>query len=332
MPGLFSPMNIRNTEIPNRIVMPPMATSEATEAGEVTETHLEHYGVRAASGVGTIIVEHTFVRFDGRASEGQLGVHDDSTMDGLSRLAKTIRDAGAVAILQITHCGGTGIGDGVDMRGAGSRPVPGRNYPAPRPFSKEELSAVAEDFVAAARRAIAVGFDGVEIHGAHAYLLNQFLSPLCNDRTDEYGGDLAGRGRFPLEVVRAVRAELGENALVYYRLGAEDSMPGGLTLEEGSAFAAQLVSEGVDLVDVSGGLGGSRPEGMKREGYFVDAGVSVRGAIAPKPVMVAGGVINACTADELVREDLIDFVGIGRALLSDPFWALKAKERVGDVR
>lgn len=134
-----------------------------------------------------------------------------------------------------------------------------------------------------------------------------------------------------MEVVRAVVDEVGRDAMVFYRLGAEDSTEGGLSLEEGSTFARWLLEAGVDLVDVSGGLGGSRPEGLKTEGYFVGAAVAVRSAIDPAPVMAAGGVVNACTAHELISEDTIDYVGIGRALLMDPYWALKAKARVGET-
>ncbi len=329
MPGLFTPIELRDRNVRNRIVMPPMATEYATEEGEVTEEHLAHYRERANSEVGIIIVEHTFVRPDGRASERQLSIEDDSKGRGLSRLAKTIREGGALAILQITHAGGTGMGDGVQLRGAGSVPVPERNYPAPEPFTAEELSGLAEEFAAAARRALRAGFDGVELHGAHAYLINQFLSPLSNDREDGYGGDLAGRAKFPLEVVRAVKDEVGDEMLVFYRLGARDSIDGGLTLEEGATFGAWLHRAGVDLIDVSGSLGGSRPEGVKFEGYFMEDGSAVRDAATPTPVMVAGGVVNACTADEFVRREVVDLVGIGRALLMDPYWAIKAKARVG---
>ncbi len=330
MPSLFTPMELRDRRVRNRIVMPPMATEKATEEGEVTEEHLEHYGERAGSEVGTIIVEHTFVRPDGRASERQLAIHDDSMIEGLSRLAEVIREGGALAILQITHAGGTGIGDGMQLRGAGSVPVPQRNYPAPKPFTAEELPRLAQDFAKAARRALRAGFDGVELHGAHAYLLNQFLSPLSNDRGDSYGGDLAGRAKFPLEVVQTVLEEVGDEMLVFYRLGAQDAIDGGLTLEEGATFGEWLTRAGVHLIDVSGSMGGSRPEGMKHEGYFMDAGSAVRDAASPTPVMVAGGVVNACTADEFVKREVVDFVGIGRALLMDPYWAIKAKARVGD--
>ncbi len=332
MPGLFSSMKVGPYEVPNRIMMPPMATSLATEEGAVTDAHLAHYGERAEARVGTIIVEHTFVRPDGRASEGQLGIHDASMKEGLARLADRIAGAGAMAILQITHAGGTGIGDGVKLRGAGSVAVPGRDYPAPEPFTPAELDTLAADFARAAEWAVEAGVHGVEIHGAHAYLLNQFLSPLCNDRDDAYGGDLEGRARFPLEVTRAVRAAVGPDRLVFYRLGAEDSDPAGLALEEGARAASWLVEAGADLLDVSGGLGGSRPAGMKREGYFVSAARAVRCAVHPAPVMAAGGIVNACTAEELVRRNHLDFVGIGRALLMDPYWALKAYDRVGDSR
>lgn len=327
---LFSEFTLRNHRFSNRIVMPPMATNRAEEDGGVTDFIIDHYRQRAEAGVGTIIVEHTYVRRDGRVNDLQMGAHEPGLDDGLAELAGIITGEGAAAIIQLTHAGASGLGDETGtVWGAGSVPLPGRDR-RPQPLTDEGLRDIRRHFAEAAARCVQAGFDGVEIHGAHGYLLNQFLSPLTNDRRDEYGGDLAGRGRFPLEVVRAVREAMGDGPLLYYRLGADDLMQGGLSTCETGAFACQLVDAGVDVIDISGGLGGSRPDGAGHtEGYFLPQARAVKNQVRRRaPVILTGGIINACTAEELVSRGGMDFVGIGRALLSDPGWAAKAKARL----
>jgi len=327
---LFSELTVRNHRFANRIVMPPMATNRAEETGEVTDFIIDHYRQRAEAAVGTIIVEHTYVRRDGRVNDLQMGAHQPELGDGLSELAGTITGEGARAIIQLTHAGASGLGDeGGAVWGAGSVPLPGRDR-HPQPLTGEGLHDIRRRFVEAAAMCIQAGFDGVEIHGAHGYLLNQFLSPLTNDRGDEYGGDLMGRGRFPLEVVRGVRKTIGDRPLLYYRLGADDLVEGGLTTSETGAFARQLADAGVDVIDISGGLGGSRPEGTGHtEGYFLPQARAVKNQVGGRtPVILTGGIINACTAEELVSQGDMDFVGIGRALLMDPGWAVKARTRL----
>lgn len=312
--------------------MPPMATNRANESGEVTDFIVDHYRQRAEAGVGTIIVEHTYVRRDGRVNDLQMGAHEPGVLDGLTELAAAITGEGARAVIQLTHAGASGMGDGAGaVWGAGSVPLPGRDM-RPQPLTREGLRDLRRRFVEAAAMCVEAGFDGVEIHGAHGYLLNQFLSPLSNDREDEYGGDLMGRGRFPLEVVRAVRERIGDRPLLYYRLGADDLIEGGLTTHETGVFARQLADVGVDVIDVSGGLGGSRPESAgHREGYFLPQARTVKeNAGASVPVILTGGIINACTAEELVSRGGMDFIGIGRALLMDAGWAVKARARLVD--
>lgn len=335
MAGLLTPLMIKGHTLSNRIVLPPMANNMATERGEVTDAHIEHYVRRASAGVGMVIVEHAYVRPDGRFTAQQLGIYDDFLTPGLRRLADAVRACGTVVGIQINHAGGRGAAEliGGQPISASDVLVPRATEPA-RAATKVEIAEIVEAFAAAARRAMVAGFDFVEVHGAHGYLLSQFLSPLTNRRTDEYGGDLIGRLRLPLKVVRAVRQAVGDDALLLYRLGAKDYMPGGLTLEEGKRAAIALVEAGVDLLDISGGLCGSVMPGWDgvSQGYFVPMAAEIRAAVKV-PVVVAGGITEPEFADCVIREGKADLVAIGRAMLADPDWAAKAREKLlGEAR
>jgi 2,4-dienoyl-CoA reductase-like NADH-dependent reductase (Old Yellow Enzyme family) len=178
-------------------------------------------------------------------------------------------------------------------------------------------------FGEAAGRACKAGFDAVEIHGAHGFLLNQFASPLSNRRTDEYGGPFENRIRFPLEVVEEVRKVVGSHTPLLYRLGAYDGQEGGVTISECQAFARKLVEAGINLVDVSGGLVGSRPEGSTSQGYFLPLAEMIRQAVEV-PVIGVGGIKDPEFADEAIRQKRVDLLAVGRAILADPDWPLKA--------
>ena len=328
MAGLFTPLTIKGHTLNNRIVLPPMANSMATERGEVTDAHIEHYVRRARAGVGMVIVEHTYIRHDGRANAQQLGICDDDLIPGLQRLADAVKACGTVTGIQITHAGGKATTGGI-----GRQPitpsdalVPGATEPA-RAATKVEIAEIITAFAAAVRRVVAAGVDFVEIHGAHGYLLSQFLSPLTNLRTDEYGNDLNGRLRLPLEVVRTVRQVVGPDYLLLYRLGANDYMRDGLTAEDGKAAAIALVEAGVDLLDISGGLcGASLPSwDWVSQGYFVPMAAEIRAAVNA-PVVVAGGITAPEFADRIIREGKVDLVAIGRAMRDNPDWATDAQK------
>jgi NADPH2 dehydrogenase len=330
MTGLLTPLEIKGYTLHNRIVLPPMGTSMATESGEVTAEHIEHYARFANAGVGTVIIEHTYVRRDGRVNPQQLGIYDDSLIPGTQRLADAVHAHGSVVGVQITHGGGKAT-----MELTGRRPisasdvlVPGAAEPS-QAATKAEILEIVAAFSAAAQRAKAAGMDFVEIHGAHGYLLNQFLSPLTNQRTDEYGGDLDGRLQLPLEVVHAVRQAAGDEYLLLYRLGANDFMAGGLTQEDGQQAAIALVEAGVDLLDISGGLYGSSHPGWDEvsQGYFVQMATEIRAAV-DVPVVVAGGITKPEYADRVIREGKVDLVAVGRAMLENPNWALDARKTV----
>jgi len=322
---LSKPLSIKDLSLKNRIVMPPMANNRATLAGDVTDTLIEHYTERAA-GVGLIIVEHSYVTVSGRVHPNQLGINEDSNVPGLMRLASAIRAAGAPAAIQITHAGGrtTPEACGVQPEAPSATPIPPQGEIVPRELSLDDLRALRQAFAQAARRAKMAGFAAVEVHGAHGYLLNQFCSPLCNHRTDAYGGDRAARLRFPLEVVESVRQAVGPAYPVFYRLGADDLLPGGLTAGDAVYAAKALEETGIDMLDISGGLLGSRPNGVSGEGYFGHLSMAIKAAVRV-PVMVTGGVVTALGAERLLRDGKADLVGVGRALLADPGWAVKAE-------
>ena len=328
MTDLFSPLTIKNLTLKNRIVLPPMANNMADDSGAVTDAHVAHYVRRAKAGVGMVIVEHAYIRRDGRVNARQLGIHDDGLIPGLRRLAEAVKACDTVVGIQITHGGGK-----VTQATAGTQPlapsdglVPGGSEAA-RALTQAEVEAVAQAFVAAARRALAAGFDFVEVHGAHGYLLSQFLSPLANRRSDAYGGGLIGRLALPLQVVRAVRQVVDDKHLLLYRLGASDYMPDGLTEAEGRQAARSLAAAGVDLLDISGGLNGSEPPGWDKtsQGYYVPMAAAIRTEV-DIPVVVAGGITDPHFANRVVAEGRVDLVAIGRAMLADAEWAVRARQ------
>lgn len=329
MAGLFDPIDIKGLRIKNRIVMPPMATGMATPEGATTNRHLTHYTERARGGVGLIIVEHTFVLPNGKLRYGQLGLYDDGLIAGLKHLTDAVHSEGTRIIIQLTHAGSRTTREliGGQPVGAWNRPVPG-DKEAPRPLTVPEISTIVRAFSEAARRALEGGFDGVELHGAHGFLLCQFLSPYTNQRKDAYGGSLEGRLRFPLEVIREVKNELGEAAPLFYRFGADDMIDGGLTREEAKLVAPRLERAGVNVIDVSGGLGGNGHERFSEQGYFVPLAQSIKETITV-PVIGVGNITEPEYADAIVREGRVDLVAFGHMLLSNPDFPKFAAKRLG---
>ncbi|HHY47648.1 MAG TPA: NADH:flavin oxidoreductase [Firmicutes bacterium] len=330
VPHLDTPISIRGVEIRNRIVMPPMVRfGWAGPLGEVTDRHVEHYARRARGGVGLIIVEAAAVAPNGKLAAAQLGVWDDMHIPGLRRITHACHRAGAKILLQVGHAGGNTTFDNIGetpVAPAGV-PLPGKEaLGAPRPLTQAEIRGIVRQFGLAAARAEAAGFDGVEIHGAHGYLLSQFLSPVTNRRTDEYGGPLENRARFLLEVVREVRARVGPGFIVGYRLGARDLVPGGLGIEESQRVAVSLEAEGVDLIHVSHGVPGealpSVPPGSPYS-YLVHLAPPIK-AVVRVPVIAVGRIVDPGIARSILENGMADMVAIGRALLADPEWANKA--------
>jgi NADPH2 dehydrogenase len=333
MPDLLTPLSLHGLTLRNRIVMPPMWSGQATPDGHVTVGIVDYHRRRAAAGCGLVIVEHAFVHPRGRHTATQIGVHNDATVAGLGRLASAIKREGAGACMQLAHAGSRS-----SSRVTGSRPLAPsavRHPYEPEGEIPEEMTGGAFDdvvnaFGEAAVRARAAGFQAVEIHAAHGFLLSQFLSPLTNRRTDDYGGEVENRYRLHLAVLAEVIARVGSDCAVFVRLGAHDETPGGLEIDDASRAAKALADGGAALIDVSGGLQGSRGAG-KGAGYFVPYARAIKSAVTV-PVMVTGGISDPSLANRTVQEGWADLVGIGRAMLNDPEWAAKAIAQLSTTR
>jgi NADPH2 dehydrogenase len=333
MPDLLSTLTIGELTLRNRIVMPAMWSGQATQDGFVTAAIIDYHRRRAAAGCGLVVVEHAFVHPRGRHTPTQIGVHTDATVDGLARLAQAIKAEGAAACLQLAHAGSRSAARVLAVRPVAPSSVRHPYEPegdVPEAMTRGMIDEVCTAFGQAAARACAAGFDAVEIHAAHGFLLCQFLSPLTNRRTDEYGGDIGNRCRLHLSVLAEVRARVDAGCAVFVRLGVHDETPGGLDIDDGCDAARRLAEGGAALIDVSGGLQGSRGAG-KGAAYFVPYAQAVRAAVAV-PVMVAGGIAEPDLADRAVREGWADLVGVGRAMLNDPDWAAKAITHLSRVR
>jgi NADPH2 dehydrogenase len=303
--------------------MAPMATELATKAGVVTERLIEHYAKRSEA-IGLLVVEHSYVSVQGKLSQRQLGLHDDNMIPGLKKLVQSVQVIGTPIIAQINHAGAHA-----------SRKITGMPSVAPsstegaRELQLSEIEDASCAFAFAAERAMKAGFDGVEVQGAHGFLVNQFFSPLTNRRSDKYGGSLENRMRFPLEVIEKVKEVIGEKVLMY-RLGVDDLDPSGPRVEDSKRLALKLQDAGVDIIDVSGGLCGSRPEKLQGiQGYFVSYAHQIREVVSV-PVVGVGGIRDPKYADKLVREEIVDLVAVGTELWKDPEWAVKALRIVKD--
>ena len=325
MVDLLTPLSFSGLNLRNRIVMPPMWSGQANPDGSVTEKIIDYHRVRAAAGCGLVIVEHSFVTPGGRHTATQMGAYSDEMVEGLRRLACAIQTAGAVAALQISHAGSRASSAILGARPTAPSAVRHPYEPSgdiPEELTIDQIRETVAAFGDAAVRAREAGFDAIEVHAAHGFLLSEFLSPLTNHRRDDYGANLEGRSRIHLEVLAEVRRRIGPEFPVFIRLGAHDETPGGLALEESCRVAAVLASSGSSLIDVSGGLQGSRGVG-KVPGYFVPYAAAIKAAVVV-PVIVTGGIREAAFADQIVREGKADLVGIGRAMLEDAEWASKA--------
>ena len=327
VPTLLSPLTVANLTLRNRIVMPPIWSGRAAPDGSASDGNVAFHAERAEAGCGLVIVEHSFVHPGGRHSATQLGVHRDEMIPGHACIAGAIRDAGAVACLQLAHAGSKGTAAVLGHPPVAPSAVPHAHRDddeLPEALSSARIAEIVTAFGDAAARAREAGYQAVEIHAAHGFLLSQFLSPLANRRDDHYGGDERSRAHLHLEVIAEVRDRVGADLAVFMRLGACDETPGGLEIGTTSRIAPDLVAAGLDLLDVSGGMQGSRPEG-REPGYFVPYAEALRGVV-PVPVLVAGGVREPAFADQLVRDERVDLVGVARAMLEDPGWAARAIE------
>ncbi len=329
MVTLFDPLTIKGLHLPNRLVMPPMGTDVATPNGGVTERHLAYYTPRAR-GIGLVIVEHSYIDKGGRYTATQIGIHDDARLPGLTQLVDAIHGSGAPAAIQINHSGGKCIASVCGQQPVGPSSLTYWKEPT-RGLSTSEIKGLVHKFGAAAARAVAAGFDAVEIHAAHGWLLNEFASPLTNKRTDGYGGRLENRFRFSFDVIREVRSRVGEDYPVLFRLGADDFTPGGLTLAESLQMAPLIVEAGIDAMDISSGLCGIYHPTDKTPGFFVPLAAAMK-AVLPVPVIGVGGITTGEQANRFVGDGQVDLIAVGRALMKDPDWGVNALQALKGAR
>lgn len=341
MSHLFSPLAIRGITVRNRIFMSPMCQYSCASDGLATTWHLVHYGSRAAGGAGLVMVEATAVSPEGRISPHDCGIWDDEQTRAFVPVTYFIRQQGAVAALQLAHAGRKAAtahpsrGGGPLTAGEGGwqpvapSPLPfAAGYPVPSQLTEAELDQVEADFVAAARRARTAGFEVVEVHMAHGYLLHQFLSPLTNQRSDAYGGSLDNRLRFPLRVARAVRGAWPAELPVFVRISATDWVEGGWDLPQSLELCRQLRQYGIDLIDCS--TGGLVPDAVipAAPGFQTPFAAAIR-----QQVGIATGAVGMITeaeqAERIIADGQADAVLLGRELLRSPSWPQQAAGLLG---
>ena len=324
MPKLFEPIMINRMTLDNRLVMPPMATAMADTGGYVTDEACSYYREHARySKIGLIITEHCYVHLQGKAHPGQLSIASDDAIPGFRKLTDCIHEEGVKVFVQLSHAGTAAKSSVTGQTPVGPSAVfhPKQKQELPAEMTAAQIHEVTEWFAEAAVRAKEAGFDGVEIHSAHGYLLNQFFSPLYNHRTDAYGcQSVENRIRFQREIVRAVRKETGSYFPIAVRLGGCDYEEGGSTVEDCLEACRLLEGSGADMLDLTGGMNGFTRPGHPEPGYFQDMSVPVRREVNI-PVLLTGGVTDLSQAETLLEEKCADLIGVGRALYKNVHWA-----------
>ena len=319
---LANELKSKNINFKNRIVMPPMATAKADANGHITEEILNYYEDKTKNKLfSTVIIEHSFVEPLGKASKNQTSIADDSTIDGMKKLAKLVKSNDSNVVLQISHAGSSASEEVIGQKPVAPSVIknPSKSTTEiPRELTVEEIEQIIEKFVDAAVRAKKAGFDGVEIHSAHGYLLNQFLSPITNKRTDEYGGDIDGRIKIHLEIIRKIREKVGENYPIFIRMGAGDYLEGGLSTEDSIHAAQEFVKAGVDVLDISGGMCMFSIDDQ-RAGFFDFLSKPIYENV-DVPVILTGGVKTGEDVEDILNRGVCDLVGIGRSVFKDSNW------------
>ncbi|MBW1945532.1 MAG: FAD-dependent oxidoreductase [Deltaproteobacteria bacterium] len=337
MKYLFSPYRVKNCEFKNRIVMPGLASFLFENDGSITDRTIEHYRLRAAGGPAMVIMEASAVSPEGIVSPHQARIYDDRFIEGLSKIAKAMKSEAAIPAIQIHHGGRQ-----TSARVINQKPVAPSPLPCPTirgdvdPLMISGIQELVKKFGDAAERAIEAGFELIELHGAHGYLINQFLSRFSNIREDEYGGDLVGRTRFAREIVQEIRNRIGEDFPLSFKISAQEFVKDGLTVDESIGILKILVDAGIDIVQVSAG-NDATPEWISQP-MFMDQACLADSAGAIKkaldiPVMAVGRINDPLIADEIIEKGKADLVCVGRGLLADPEMPNKAKAgRLDDIR
>ncbi len=338
---LFSPLKLRGLELANRIAVAPMCQYSAND-GVITDWHLMHYGQFSVSGSGTMFIEATAVSPEGRISPGCIGLWSDDTAQAIGRLVKFRRSYGNVPFgVQLAHAGrkaSTGVpwGEhrvlGPDTGGwsvVGPSAIAFSNtFPMPEELDPSGLERIKSCFVEATQRADRIGVEIIEIHAAHGYLLQQFLSPLSNQRTDEYGGSLENRMRYPLEIFAAMREVWPADKPMGMRISAVDWVEGGWTLEESIALAKALEAAGCDFIDVSSAGATPDAEINAGPGYQVPFAAAIKAAVTDMKVMAVGLITSGRQAETILRSGQADMVALGRGFLYDPHWTWRAADEL----
>lgn len=342
--ALFGAIKIRDVRFDNRIVISPMQQYASDEEGMPGRWHTNHLTRLATGGAGLTFTEVAAVTPQGRNTHFDVGLWSDAQIDAWSRLAEEIQAAGSVAGVQIGHCGrkasiqapwdGFGpLGPDDAARGeepwqvVGPSPIASNpGWPVPTELTVDGIAILTEEFANAARRAAKAGFQALNVHAAHGYLIHSFLSPLSNQRHDGYGGDRAGRMRFALEVADAVRANWPGGLPIFFRISAIDGLPGGWDIDDSIALAAELKTRGIDVIDCSSGGLTTRSTTAatpRPEGYQVPLAAAIKAGAGIR-TMAVGLIQKPVFAESVIRDSSADFVAIGRESLNDPFWPVRA--------
>lgn len=351
MSALFSPLKIRGVTLPNRIAVSPLCMYSAKD-GLAQPFHFAHLSTFARGKAGLVFAEATAITPEGRITPQCLGIWTDQHVAAIKPIVDFIKSMGAIPGIQLAHAGRKGS---TQSPFNGAKPIApdepdgwqcvapsamavGPNFPTPTELSIDDIKGLVDAFVMAAKRAIDCGFEVIELHGAHGYLMNSFLSPLSNIRTDEYGGDISGRMRFPLEVAGAVRAAVGENMPLFFRISAVDSVDGGWNMDDSVTLAHELGKAGIDVVDCSaGGISGGpsfrvSDEGKpltkssaRTPGFQVPYAERIKKETALKS-MAVGVIIDPHQAEGIIDQGQADIVAMGREIMYNPFWPLHAAQ------
>ena len=321
MSKLFSRFKIKDIEVKNRIVMSPMCMYSADNDGIAKDWHYIHYTSRAVGGVGLILQEATAVEPRGRISSNDLGLWNDNQIEGLKRIVESVKKNGALMGVQLAHAGRKCETENEQII-APSPIAFSDEYRLPKEMTKEDITAVIKAFKDAAKRCVEVGYDIIEIHGAHGYLINEFLSPITNKRTDEYGGSVENRARFLKEVLHAVREVWTMEKPLILRVTSEDYVEEGNHPEDLAELINLVKHEGVDIINVSsGGLVSVAPKAF--QGYQVKFAEIIKEGTG-LPVIAGGLIIDPHMAEEIIQNNRADMIFLGRALLRNPYWPLQA--------
>lgn len=340
LPHLFSPITFRNLTLRNRIGVSPMCQYSATD-GFATDWHLVHLGARAAGGAGLVIMEATAVLPEGRITPGCTGLWDDAQIPQLTRIADFIKSQGAAAGIQLAHAGRKAS---CDLPWKGGRPLGAdqggwqtvapsaisfsKDYPVPRAMTLEDIQQFKDAFIAAVLRAVKAGFQVIELHGAHGYLLNSFLSPLSNKREDAYGGSFENRCRLMLEIAEAARAAVPVDIVLAARLSCTDWVDGGWTGDDSAALSKKLKEKGIDFIDCSTGAIVADANIPAAPGFQVPFATQIREEAGIRTAAV-GLITEAKQADDIVTQGKADMVFLARAFLRDAYWPVHAAQELG---